>query len=148
MARAAVAALLLLAVCDRSDARDLLDSLRDDGYRGYRRAPGWEDARAPSSAPHGNFVDIYVDDTVAEALDEGTPLDRWPDGSIIVKDGWEARTGSSLEIIAVMEKRGDAWFFAEYNDKGRVLFAGENHRTCAGCHGSANDGVLAFDLPR
>jgi hypothetical protein len=146
MGRAAIA-MFLLTACGRGDARQLLESLQDDDYRSYRRAPGWETPRVESSAPHSNFVDIYIDDTLADALDEGTPLDRWPDGSIIVKDGWTRQSGGDLAIIAVMEKRGDAWFFAEYKGNGRVLYAGENDRVCVGCHDGDNDRVLAFDLP-
>lgn len=147
MRRCLPLAALLLTACGRADANDLLDELRDDDYRSFARAPGWERPRTASSAPHGNYVDIYVDDVIADALDEGEPLDAWPEGATIVKDGWAAPAGDELAIIAVMRKRDDGWFFAEYSGSGRVKFAGHDVRVCTNCHAGGDDGVLAFGLP-
>lgn len=124
------------------DARTLLARIRADNYRTWKRAPGYE-ARRKSSAPHSNEVDIYVSPAVADALNAGTPLTAWPEGSIVVKDGWD---GSDLEIIAVMEKRGDGWFWAEYVDD-ESKYSG-HPSICIDCHRTGSDHVRAFTLPR
>ena len=128
---------------DDSGARDLLARVRSDDYRSWDRAPGWPNRR-DSSAPHGDQVDIYVNDLIAEALALPDPTrERWPEGSIIVKDGFD---GSDLELIAVMEKRSDGWFWAEYDSEGEPDYSGRPD-VCIDCHASGSDGVRAFALP-
>jgi len=137
--------LLLVACGDNQDdagARDLLSRVEADQYRSWDRAPGWASRRA-SSAPHSDDVDIYVNDIVAEVLAFAQPTERWPEGSIIVKDGFD---GSELEIIAVMEKRSDGWFWAEYDSAGDPDYSGHPD-ICIDCHQSGSDGVRAFALP-
>jgi hypothetical protein len=127
---------------DDAGARRLLERVRDENYRGWERPPGWESRRA-SSAPHGDAVDIYVNEVIEEALVVGEPLSRWPRGSVIVKDGWD---GSDLELIAIMEKRGDGWYWAEYDDAGDPVYSGHPD-TCIDCHRDGSDHVRAFRLP-
>jgi hypothetical protein len=103
---------------------------------------GWPSRRA-SGAPHSDDVDIYVNDIVAEVLAIAEPTERWPEGSIIVKDGFD---GGDLEIIAVMEKRSDGWFWAEYDSEGEPDYSGRPD-ICIDCHASGSDGVRAFRLP-
>src|SRR5688500_5681385 len=91
-------------------AGELWDRIHAQNYRSWSRAPGYA-TRLPTAAPHGNEVDIYVNDTIQQALAAKEPLAAWPLGSLIVKDGWD---GSDLEIVAVMEKRTEGWFWAEY----------------------------------
>lgn len=124
-----------------------MDLQADDYRQTYARAPGWEEPRMESFGPHGEVVDIYINDVLEDALDsEG--LEQWPEGSIIVKDGWEDAEGESLRFIAVMKKRGDGtWFWAEYDSDENVYVAGEDDETCTGCHSSGEDQVRAFPLP-
>lgn len=143
----ALAPLLLpLAACgdnqDDGGARALLAKVRADPYTSWDRAPGYESRRA-SSAPHADAVDIYVNDRVAEVLALGTPSQRWPVGSIVAKDGFD---GSDLELIALMEKRADGWFWAEYDSDGDPLYSGRPE-VCLDCHASGSDYVRAFRLP-
>jgi hypothetical protein len=137
---------VLVAGCgdnqDDAGARALLEKIRADRYTTWDRAPGYE-ARRPTSAPHSEFVDIYVNDQVAEVLALGEPLTSWPVGSIIVKDGFD---GDELELIAVMEKRADGWFWAEYDDDGDPDYSGRPD-ICMDCHRSGSDYVRAFRLP-
>jgi Cytochrome P460 len=140
---------LLAAAClscgdnqDDAGARELLARVRADGYRDWDRAPGYE-ARRRTNAPHGNDVDIYVNDIVAEVLALGEHDGSWPEGSIIVKDGWD---GSHLELIALMEKRPNGWFWAEYDDDGDPDYSGKPD-VCLDCHNSGSDYVRAFILP-
>ncbi len=139
---------LLTLGCARRDARELLDQIREDDYRGWTRAPGWEAPRSPArGGPHGKFIDIYVNDVLADATEE-SQLAAWPDGALIVKDGWNDDAGNDLQYIVVMEKRGDDWFWAEYDDDDKVKYAGTAIRTCTSCHERGDDYVLAFKLPR
>lgn len=145
--------LLTLAACSVGGANDLRDQVEDDDYRRtYDRAPGWESPRQPAlGGPHGGFVDVYVNDVVADAIAEATdtqtPLDAWPAGSIIVKDGWEAAEGGDLDTLSIMERRSDGWFWAEWSGSGRLISAGLNDSTCTGCHAAGEDQVRAFPLP-
>jgi hypothetical protein len=127
---------------DEAGARALLQKIRADQYRTWDRAPGYE-VRRPTHAPHSKFVDIYVNDRVAEVLALGEPLEGWPVGSILAKDGFD---GNDLELIAVMEKRADGWFWAEYDDDGDPDYSGRPD-ICTDCHRSGSDYVRAFRLP-
>jgi len=146
---ARLSVLLLVAACvacgdnqDDSGARDLLSRIRADNYRSWDRAPGYE-SRRKSNAPHGEDVDIYVNDVVAEVLALGEHAGQWPEGAIIAKDGWD---GGDLELIAVMEKRQDGWFWAEYDSDGDPDYSGKPD-VCIDCHASGSDHVRAFNLP-
>jgi hypothetical protein len=139
-------ALLALAACgdnqDPAGARELWRRIHAEDYRSWQRAPGYETARS-SNAAHGNRVAIYVNETVAGALDSDQALQQWPEGSLIVKDGFD---GSDLKLVAAMEKRADGWFWAEYDDEGDASYSGEPE-LCTECHESGDDGVRAFSLP-
>jgi len=128
---------------DDAGARDLLARVRSEGYRDWSRAPGWEDARRPTRAPHADAVDIYVNDTLLVAYESGEPLAEWPLGSIVVKDGW---SGSDLELVAIMEKRGDGWYWAEYDADGAPSYSGRPE-LCIDCHRAGSDYIRAFVLP-
>ena len=140
-----VAACLTFACGDNQDeagARNLLASAREQDYRSWDRAPGFP-GRTASNAPHGDAVDIYVNDAIADALAIGEPLTAWPLGSLIVKDGWD---GSDLELIALMEKRADGWFYAEFDADGDPSYSGHPD-VCIDCHARGSDYVRAFRLP-
>lgn len=123
-------------------ARELWDRIQDAGYRDWARAPGYEE-RVRSRAAHGDSVVIYVNDIVVEDLATSPPPSEWSEGSIIVKDGFD---GGDLSLVAVMEKRGGEWFWAEYDDEGDTLFSGAPD-LCTGCHAIGDDFVRGFFLP-
>jgi hypothetical protein len=127
---------------DDQGARDLLAQVKADQYRTWDRAPGYA-TRRDSDAPHSEAVDIYVNDIVAEVLALGEHDGTWPVGSIIAKDGFD---GSKLEITALMEKRTDGWYWAEYDDDGDPDYSGHPD-ICIDCHRSGSDFVRAFRLP-
>jgi hypothetical protein len=127
---------------DDAGAQGLLAKVRAERYTSWDRAPGHEQRRS-TDAPHSNAVDIYVNDRVAEVLALGEPTLAWPEQSIIVKEGYD---GSDLELIAVMEKRADGWFWAEYDDDGDPDYSGRPD-ICIDCHRSGSDYVRAFRLP-
>jgi hypothetical protein len=110
------------------------------GYRRWATAPGYEQ-RVESQGPHGGEVDIYVNETVTEALN-GAGLEEWPEGALIVKDGFN---GDKQLLTAIMEKRADGWAWSEYYTGGEPYSGPPN--VCINCHQSGSDFVRAFSLP-
>ncbi len=126
---------------DDAGARSLLAQVEAAQYRAWTRAPGY-DKRRSSNAPHSDAVDIYVN-TIVEATLTKSSVAEWPVGSIIAKDGF---SGSDRELTALMEKREDGWFWAEYDSDGDPAYSGKPD-ICIDCHRSGSDGVRAFRLP-
>ena len=92
-------------------------------------------------------VDVSADITGALATPRTTALTEWPVGSVIVKEGF---SGDSRKLVAVMEKRADGWFWAEYDDGGDSKYSGRPS-VCTDCHDNRkgySDWVYAFELPR
>jgi hypothetical protein len=141
-------ALVLLGCGDNqepAEADALWDRIHAENYRSFARAPGYEQRRESNTA-HSDFVDIYVNDVLAGAIDGG-PITAWPVGSLVVKDGFDS--GGSLALVAVLDKRADGWFYAEYMDveNGEAKYSGRPD-ICLGCHVPGNDEVLAFGFPQ
>lgn len=129
---------------DPDGASELYDRVRAEDYTSWSRAPGYA-TRQPTNAPHADAVEIFLNDVVEGALASPAGATEWPVGSIIVKDGYTS--DDELEIVAVMEKRDDGWFWAEYDAaSGESLFSGKP-ATCLDCHDSGSDFVRAFALP-
>lgn len=130
---------------DPNGAAQLWAKIHADDYHSYSRAPGYP-GKVASSAPHSDQVEIFVNPVVQAALDAKVPLTAWPDGSRIVKDGY-TKSGT-LEVVAVLEKRGTAWYWAEYEADGTIDYSGAPS-LCTDCHkGGQNDFVRAFPLPK
>lgn len=127
---------------DPAGAEALWDEIHDADYRKWERAPGYPE-RAPSSV-HGREMDIFVNDVVTAAAFADAPIEAWPDGSIIVKDGYD---GGALTLLAVMAKQDGAWFWAEYQEDGEVESSGTPGK-CLRCHDAGDDYVRAFNLPK
>lgn len=129
-----------------AQAEQILAELQEQGYRSFPRAPGWASPRLPSDGHHGNFVDIYINGVMQQAMRDGWPKGRAPEGAVIVKDGWSDAEGEILHQIAVMKKGegGEEWFWAEYTGGGKVIEAGEDFEECLGCHAAGHDYILAF----
>ena len=144
---ALLTATLLSAACgddqDPSGAEALWNRIHSENYRNWARAPGFEQRRS-SSAAHGNAVDIYVNETVAEALRSPSALTAWPTGSVIVKDGFD---DGDFDLVAAMEKREGGWFWAEWDTEGDAIYSGRPS-LCIDCHASGADSVRAFPLPK
>jgi hypothetical protein len=146
-------ALAALAACGQDDdhegARVLWEKINaGPGFRSWERAPGFP-TRKPSFTAHANAVEIWVNADVTSALTtpRATALTEWPVGSIIVKEGF---SGDSRKLVAVMEKRADGWFWAEYDDGGDSTYSGKPS-VCTDCHDNRkgySDWVYAFELPR
>jgi hypothetical protein len=137
---------------DPDGARVLWDKINAaPGFRTWSRAPGYP-SRRPSFTAHANAVEIFVSKEIEATLTTPTPMAtrEWPVGSIIVKEGFSGVTGDSRRLVAVMEKRADGWFWAEYNDDGKAHYSG-HPSVCLDCHDNRraySDWVYAFELPR
>lgn len=122
------------------------------GFGAWQRAPGYG-TRKPSFTAHASAVEIFVSPEVTTALTTPSSmiaLGAWPVGSIIVKEGFSSVTGGSRKSVAIMEKRADGWFWAEYDDGGQSTFSG-HPSVCVDCHAhrkSYSDWVYSFELPR
>jgi hypothetical protein len=129
---------------DPAGASQLWARLRGSGdYHTFARAPGYP-GTTPSTSPHGDQVEIWINGTVQGALDAKVPVNGWPDGSLIVEDGSKSGT---LTFVLAMEKRGTAWYWAEYRSDGSVEYSGAPS-ACTGCHASGGDFVRSLSLPR
>jgi hypothetical protein len=148
-----VSVLCVAVACGDEASSPEADAIRDqleaaDYRQTYARAPGWGTALQPAAGgPHGSFVDIYVNDVVQQALDAGQEIDRWPDGALIVKDGWDDAAGDTYLFLAFMQRRPEGWFWGEYRGDGSLVAAGVDDPTCANCHSAGQDSVFAFALP-
>jgi hypothetical protein len=125
-----------------NEAEDFWAKIHAQAYRGWNRAPGYP-TRTASNAPHGDSVDVYVNTVIATTLTSGLHPTAWPQGSIVVKDGF---ADGAQTLVAAMEKRQDGWFWAEYRPDGAVLASGRP-AACTGCHASGSDYIRAFQLP-
>lgn len=149
-----IVCLSFVAGCSEEASSPEADRIRDelnaaDYAQTFARAPGWETPRLPEAGgAHGRFVDIYINNIVLEALASEVALARWPDGSLIVKDGWNDAEGRQHLFFAFMERRPEGWFWGEYRGDGSLVAAGVDEPRCANCHSAGQDSVFAFGLPR
>jgi hypothetical protein len=127
---------------DAAGGRELLLRVQTENYQQWDRPPGWEAQKPSLEGGHGGQLDIYVNELVASSLESETPVRQLPVGSTVVKDVW---TGANLHAIAIMDKRADGWYWAEFNGKGEVLAAG-HPEGCILCHRRGVDYVRAFSL--
>lgn len=128
---------------DPAGAADLWARIHTANYRGWSRAPGYEERR-PSNTAHSDAVDIYLNVAIGDALG-ATGTTAWPVGSLIVKDGFD--DDGDLDLVAAMEKRENGWFWAEWDGDGDASFSG-SPELCIDCHRSGSDFVRAFSLPK
>jgi len=138
---------------DPDGARVLWEKVNaGSGFAAWQRAPGYA-TRKPSFTAHANAVEIFVSPEVTAALASAsgtTGVAAWPVGAVIVKEGFSSVTGGSRKSVAIMEKRADGWFWAEYDDGGTSTYSG-HPGVCVDCHAhrkSYSDWVYSFELPR
>lgn len=121
-------------------------------YQNWAPVPGQSDAAYPGESPHGAFLKMYLNRKAA-----GSP-GNLPDGSIIIKENYEA-DGKTLAAITVMyrtkgynQAAGD-WYWVKYNPDGTVATAPPEKgsarlsgkpKGCIECHGGAEGDDFAF----
>ena len=125
------------------EAAELWGRIHDVNYSSWERAPGYA-TRMPTEAPHSDAVEIFINDVMVSAL-SGPAITAWPDGSLIVKDGYDS--DGALDRVAAMEKRGSEWFWVEWEEDGESLYSGKPG-ICTDCHAPGADGVRAFGFPQ
>src|SRR5262249_36933858 len=116
------------------------------GFQAWDRAPGYP-SRRPSFTAHSDEVEIFIDPTISKALAGPNEVSSWPVGSTIVKEGFD---GDARSLVAIMEKRADGWYWAEYNGDGDPLYSG-HPKTCTDCHqhrATYSDFVYSFEFPK
>ncbi len=149
--RAVVSAALIAAASacgddqDPARAAELWDRVHAEGYRGWGRPPAYP-GKAASNTAHGDEVEIFVNAPLDRAM-RGPRVDAWPEGSIVVKDITSRRSPSA---VAIAEKRGGAWFWAEYDASGDPIWSGQP-AICVDCHAPRarySDWLYSAELPR
>ena len=144
-----------LAACDgetgftRVADHELLTQVQQDRYREWARAPKHE-MRLPTSAPHGQQVEIFINAPVVDALANADGLGRtaWPEGSIAVLEGYVDGVTTELGQVAIMQKRHGVWYWEQYQgeDLEQPRFSGRPD-VCLGCHNTGQDFTRSFGLP-
>jgi hypothetical protein len=153
LAALAAAALVapLLAGCDEplqpvSDKKTLLGAAGD--YTQWARPKNREE-RQPIIAPHGAFVDIYINEVVvtdlAMVLEDGLP--EWSEGATIVLAGYDMMEAGALQQVALMQKRHGVWQWEQYDDASDLPRYSGRPDVCVGCHSAGEDFVRSFTLP-
>jgi hypothetical protein len=116
------------------------------GYRSWNRAPGFSVRKASFSA-HADAVEIFLNPEMQTALAGPVAIRSWPVNSIVVKEGY---SGDDRELVAIMEKRANGWYWAEFDGDGEPLYSG-TPKVCTECHDNRSDysdWIYAFELPR
>ncbi|MBI2337153.1 MAG: cytochrome P460 family protein [Deltaproteobacteria bacterium] len=104
-----------------------------------------------SSAPHGPFARVYINDIAAAALDSSP--ENLPNGSIIVKDSIDTADAQDMGTLTIMKKiegfrpRTNDWFWVMVSSNGEVQGEG-NIGMCISCHLSQanNDYIFLHQL--
>lgn len=137
----------ILSACgddqDPAGARVLWDSVHAQNYRDWARPLGYE-MRVAANSPHSDLVDVYMNETLVTALANNRTAE-WPVGSRLVKDGFD--DDGELCLVAIMEKREDGWYWAEYDATGDSSYSG-HPATCIDCHSVGDDFSSTLTLPR
>jgi hypothetical protein len=129
------------AILPRTSRPSRFGSSHREDYRSWDRPPGYEE-RSPGTGPHGDQIDLFVNDVVTSTLRDSSGLSQWPVGSLIVKDGYN---DSEHIYVAVLEKGSTGWWWAEYYADGGVITSGQP-AGCINCHSSGSDYVRALTL--
>ena len=133
------------SVISDEDARaiDLWDEL--SGYETWEQHSDWTGMVLSEDGTHGDYVSIWMNDAAAAAIDSGDGGDL-PEGSIIVKEGYNDEAVADMKGLTVMLKEegwgDDGWFWAKYptDGSGIATIAGTSSG-CTGCHSTGQDSV-------
>jgi len=121
-------AMVVLVACDPAAPADglppaaaaLLADVRAADYRGWAHPPDWPGPTA-GRAPHGAFSEVWIDPTLAAAVDRAGPIAAWPEGSTLVCEGFADAEAESLAAIQIMRKQDGVWTWAQYAADGTPL---------------------------
>jgi len=129
---------------------ELLTQVQAQKYRGWARPPARE-MRVATHAPHGHFVEIFIDENFVKALanEDGLGLKKWPEGATAVLEGYVDEMTTELAQVAILQKRHGSWYWEQYqgDDLERPRFSGRPD-VCVGCHDNGQDFTRSFSLPK
>jgi hypothetical protein len=125
-----------------AESGSLFERVLVNEYHNWRVAPGYQTPQ-PTEGPHGEDVQIFLNDEAADAREEAA--EQWPDGSIIVKDIY---VDHSIAGVAIMEKRDGHWYWGEWTSDGEMIAEGRRIQACEECHSQGTDGTLAVRIGR
>tara|TARA_X000001036_G_scaffold262244_1_gene243744 strand:+ start:1771 stop:2247 length:477 start_codon:yes stop_codon:yes gene_type:complete len=131
---------------DQILANDIWEEIQ--GYKTWDQNPEFLGIQSGDS-PHGEYVQIWINDIVKEFFNVEIPDSLLPNGSIIVKEGYSDEGGANMNKITVMKKINgfdpdhNNWFWANYNENGSL--GGKNGKvsSCYSCHASGKDYILS-----
>ncbi len=137
---------------DKDSASDAEDAVAADlwgeidGYSSWGQVAPWTDVQ-PSVSVHGSFVQIWVNSTGAAAAEAGGT--DFPEGTILVKEGYDAEDGAPVAVTAMWKGAGSeatgGWYFARYSASGDIEMSGDDAaEACGGCHSAGPDYSLAW----
>ncbi len=119
------------------------DAIANNQYKSWKQFPDASPDLYASAQHNGDFVRSYMNDIAFNAIagfDE-----RFPDGSIIIKEQYGDAEGTMLTGHTVMVKvegydseRND-WYWIAYDGNGETTQFNGMANYCYGCHASAKD---------
>lgn len=128
-------------------AEELYDLITlTDPYEQWGQFPGAQ-GTIDSNPPHGPFARVFISSEVEGAL--GNFTGRLPEGSIIVKESFDADMNESGDSLTVMWKvdqfdpPNNDWFWASFRFDGTIRSEGRV-AGCFACHGAARDNDFIF----
>ena len=148
---------LLAPACANEKALSGGDSADPDGalaatlwdqmgqFEDWSHPDGWDGVVASEDGTHGPYVEIWASPEAMDAWSSDTPV---PDGSIVVKCGYQdaggaTPTSAGCALTAMMKVEGYApdagdWFWAKFDPTTgdpEVTGTGNN---CSACHGASD----------
>ena len=129
-------------------AQGVLRDVQALEYRTWAGPPRGEDeaVRARAAGPHGAFIEVFLDPTLAGAQDSDTTLTLWPVGSTAVAEGYDDESAGEPSLISIVTKRDDGWLWAQVAEDGAELAYGRPD-DCLSCHFGGMDLIFSIDLP-
>lgn len=111
--------------------------------------PKNREEREPVLAPHGGFVDIYINEVVEADLAMVVPegLLEWSEGAMVALAGFSTLEGEAPVQVALLRKRHGAWEWEQYGDIGEPPRFSGRPDVCVGCHNTGEDFIRSFRLP-
>ena len=128
-----------------TDSLALVDAMdaEAEGYQSWSQTDNWIGRIATPGGTHGEAVEIWWNPLAYDTIQAQAGGDM-PEGSLIVKEGFNDASGSDLKATTYMWKKDGDWFWVGKSASGNVASAGYGISECADCHAaSTNDSVMA-----
>lgn len=136
-----------ISEADKALAEELWSEMT--GYSDWNQHENWEGIKPSHDGTHGSHVQIWLNDSSLTSIQNQSS--ELSENSILVKEGYNNNTGSSLTGITVMKKiagynsNGGNWFWAKYKSNGSIENAGKISN-CISCHSPGDDYIRFVDF--